>query len=110
MQNDSTQDTKTGEITGRQIAELVELIQSPDAEIEQIVEVLEKFTGMRDALVNRANSPEFALRNQISRVEHAIAVLGSRRTAETIRLQHPTHQQQKPHFAPRAEQPAKNSS
>ena len=98
MSNETTPHTDRNETMARRLTELVELIQSSEAEIEQLVEVINKFPGVGDALVSRANSPEFALRNQISRVEHAIAVLGSRRTVETIRLQHQSHSHTDPHF------------
>ncbi|MGI9518046.1 MAG: HDOD domain-containing protein [Pirellulaceae bacterium] len=77
---------------------LAELAQSPSTEMEQIVQLIEEVPGLADALIHRANSPEFALRNQIARVEHAIAILGSRRTAETIRVQGQAHSVPAPHF------------
>lgn len=76
---------ENGNRTHQSIEILVEMIQSPSVEIEYVVDVMKQIPGLKDALVERANSPEFALRNQISCVEHAIAVLGLRRTEETIK-------------------------
>ena len=64
--------------------DLLQQVHSPDTRIEEFVESLARVPGLGEALVERANSTEFALRHQIARVEHAIAVLGVTRTADTI--------------------------
>ena len=64
--------------------ELAAMLNSPEIETRQIVERLADHADLSLLLIKRANSPEFALRSQITRVEHAIAVLGRSKAAETL--------------------------
>jgi HD-like signal output (HDOD) protein len=68
-----------------QLGELAELAASPEARTDHLVDMINRHSGLAETIVNRANSTEFALRHQISRVEHAIAVLGQRRIVDTIK-------------------------
>ncbi len=98
MESQATPSQETAEVISHRLRSLEELAQSPHTEMEQMLALIREIPGLSDALLHRANSPEFALRNQISRVEHAIAILGSRRTVDTIRLQGHSPAVPAPHF------------
>ena len=83
---------------------LIAMMRSPDLPIEDIVQRVEQIPGISDALLERANSSEFALQHQIVRVAHAIAVLGIRRAEETVRLCGSHNGPPAPHFRNRQSQ------
>ncbi len=63
---------------------LLGMLSSPETPIDKILKQLDLLPEMSDALLNRANSSEFALKHQIERVSHAIAVLGMQRAVQTV--------------------------
>jgi c-di-GMP-related signal transduction protein len=97
----SVQAAGPGHAASSTLENLVELVSSPQARVEHVVATICQHEGLAEALVGRANSPEFALRHQISRVEHALAVLGLSRTIDTIIRYETGHRQSAiaaPHF------------
>ncbi|MDG2015413.1 MAG: HDOD domain-containing protein [Pirellulaceae bacterium] len=63
---------------------LLGMLKSPETPIDKILKQLDMLPEMSNALLNRANSSEFALKHQIERVSHAIAVLGMQRAVQTV--------------------------
>ena len=63
---------------------LLGMLRSPETPIDKILKQLDMLPEMSDALLNRANSSEFALKHQIERVSHAIAILGMQRAVQTV--------------------------
>ena len=67
-----------------QIENLLEMLRAPETPMGKILQQLESLPQTSSALLNRANSSEFALKHQICRVSHAIAVLGMQRAVQTV--------------------------
>lgn len=67
-----------------QLENLLEMLQAPETPMRKILQQLDSLPETSNALLDRANSSEFALKHQICRVSHAIAVLGMRRAAQTV--------------------------
>ena len=67
-----------------QIENLLEMLRAPETPMGKILQQLESLPETSSALLNRANSSEFALKHQICRVSHAIAVLGMQRAVQTV--------------------------
>lgn len=79
------------ESQSRQISEnpdpvknLLKMLREPETPMVKIIQQLEELPETSNALLNRANSTEFALKHQISRVSHAIAVLGMQRAEQIV--------------------------
>ena len=92
---------------------LLRQVNSSYMRIEQFVEAVAEVPGLGEALVDRANSTEFALRHQVFRVEHAIAVLGVRRAADTISKFADASRRQsagRPHFLDKAQKEAESQA
>lgn len=86
------------------IERLVEVVQMPDSEIEEIGLLVRQLPDLANEILRRANSSEFSLKHQLARVEHAIIFLGLRRTMSTItswRLQKAHTGKAGPHFSGR---------
>ena len=71
------------------------MLASPDTEATELAErIHEVCPEAGQCLLDRANSPEFALQKQIKRVEHAIAMLGNSRAVQSLEMARRQHRQQ----------------
>jgi len=66
------------------MGDLIRLIREPDVEVQDICQLVKRIPGLAGAIVRRANSSEFSLKHPVERIEHAVMVLGFRRTQETV--------------------------
>ena len=85
-----------------QLDHVLQMLESREFDVCEVVNHLqENCPEAGESIIERANSPEFALRKQVARVEHAIAVLGHRRvrqTLEDIRRRDARSKPAPPHF------------
>ena len=86
--SDTVSESSTPQQQQAQIDRLLEELSQPGVEIETLVSAIASVPGLSEELLHSANSPEFALRNQISRLQHAIAYLGLNRVTSTIEKFH----------------------
>lgn len=64
---------------------ILQLLESREFDVTDVVARLKQHCPeASQSVMDRANSPEFALPRQVLRVEHAIAVLGHRRLQQTL--------------------------
>lgn len=94
-----------------QIDRLLEELSQPGVEIETLVTAIASVPGLSEELLHSANSPEFALRSQILRVQHAIAYLGLNRVTTTIEKFHERRKPfaRKPHMLRESQQTSEGS-